>query len=98
LRIRLTVSLPLFFAEIQALLEAPWATAETDFAYPKTRGNRPPDFHKRLQCAAALTRLAADDKEVHRIVTEVTHLISPQSALQETKLASRVREMISASS
>ena len=30
---------PAFFAEIQDLLGAPWATAVTDFVYPKTRGD-----------------------------------------------------------
>jgi 2-polyprenyl-6-methoxyphenol hydroxylase-like FAD-dependent oxidoreductase len=37
-----------FFAEIQPLLEAPWAVAMTDLAYPQTRGERPPDFERRL--------------------------------------------------
>jgi 2-polyprenyl-6-methoxyphenol hydroxylase-like FAD-dependent oxidoreductase len=84
-----------FFAEIQSLLEAPWATAVTDFAYPKTRGDRLPDFHKRLQYGAALTRLAAKDPSVHRIVAEVTNLIRPQSALREPQLESRVTELMS---
>jgi hypothetical protein len=59
---------PLFFAEVQPLLEAPWATAVTDFVYPKTRGDRPPDFEKSLKYGAALIRLAADDPSVHLIV------------------------------
>jgi 2-polyprenyl-6-methoxyphenol hydroxylase-like FAD-dependent oxidoreductase len=37
-----------FFAAIQGVLAAPWATAENDFIYEKTRGQRPNDFQQRL--------------------------------------------------
>ncbi len=37
-----------FLAEIQPLLETPWAVAMADLVYPQTRGERPPDFEKRL--------------------------------------------------
>jgi 2-polyprenyl-6-methoxyphenol hydroxylase-like FAD-dependent oxidoreductase len=87
-----------FFAEVQSLLEAPWATAVSDFVYPKTRGDRPQDLHKRLQYGGALTRLAAEDDSVHKIVAEVTHLIRPQSALSEPQLAARVTDLMQASS
>jgi hypothetical protein len=52
-----------FITEIQHPLESPWATAETDFVFPKTRGCRPPDLQERLRYGAALTRLAAEDPE-----------------------------------
>jgi 2-polyprenyl-6-methoxyphenol hydroxylase-like FAD-dependent oxidoreductase len=87
-----------FFAEVQSLLEAPWATAVSDFAYPKTRGDRPQDLAKRLQYAGALTRLAAEDASVHKIVVEVTNLLRPQSALSESPLAARVTDLMQASS
>jgi 2-polyprenyl-6-methoxyphenol hydroxylase-like FAD-dependent oxidoreductase len=80
-----------FFAEVQGLFEAPWAVAMTDFAYPKTRGDRPPDLQQRLQYGAALTRLAAEDATVHKLVAEVNHLLRPQSALRDPQLADRVR-------
>ena len=38
-----------FFAAIQDFLAAPWAVAESDFIYEKTRGQRPNDFHQRLK-------------------------------------------------
>ena len=86
-----------FFAEVQGLLEAPWATAESDFAYPKTRGDRPVDLDKRLQFGGALTRLAAEDPAVHRLVAEVNSLVRPQSALRDPELRSRVNELMAAS-
>jgi 2-polyprenyl-6-methoxyphenol hydroxylase-like FAD-dependent oxidoreductase len=88
---------PAFFAEIQDLLGAPWATAVNDFVYPKTRGDRPPDFQQRLQYGIALTRLAAEDPSVHKTVTEVTHLLRPQSALRDPVLADRVKAIMTAS-
>ena len=87
---------PDYLSRIQDLLEAPWAVALTDFVFPQTRGARPPDLEKRLQYGAALTRLAAEDPETHRIVMEVRHLIRPQSALREPELARRVTALMAA--
>jgi 2-polyprenyl-6-methoxyphenol hydroxylase-like FAD-dependent oxidoreductase len=83
-----------YLVRIQDLLEAPWAVAQTDFVHPQTRGARPPDFEKRLQYGAALTRLAAEDPETHRILIEVRHLLRPQSALREPGLARRVAALM----
>jgi 2-polyprenyl-6-methoxyphenol hydroxylase-like FAD-dependent oxidoreductase len=77
-------------------LEAPWATAITDFVYPQTRGERPPDFDKRLQYGAALTRLAAEDAEAHKLLFEVSNLLKPHSALREPELANRVMALMAA--
>jgi len=88
---------PAFFTEIQHLFEAPWATAMTDFAYQKTRGDRPPDLPQRLQYGAALTRLAAEDAAVHKIVAEVNSLLRPQSVLRDPVLADRVKAVMIAS-
>ena len=85
-----------YLAEIQACLEAPWATAVSDFVHPLTRGERPPDFDKRMQYGMALTRLAAEDADVHKTLAEVTHLLKPQSALREPKLTSRVTALMAA--
>jgi 2-polyprenyl-6-methoxyphenol hydroxylase-like FAD-dependent oxidoreductase len=87
---------PDYLSRIQDLLEAPWAVAQTDFVFPQTRGARPPDLEKGLQYGAALTRLAAEDPETHRIVMEVRHLIRPQSALREPELARRVTALMAA--
>jgi 2-polyprenyl-6-methoxyphenol hydroxylase-like FAD-dependent oxidoreductase len=83
-----------FFAEIQPLLETPWAGAMADLVYPQTRGERPPDFERGLQYTRALMRLAAEDAETDRILFEVRALLRPWSALREPELASRVMAMM----
>jgi 2-polyprenyl-6-methoxyphenol hydroxylase-like FAD-dependent oxidoreductase len=83
-----------FFIEIRPLLEAPWAVAAYDLVYPQTRGERPPDFEKKLQYTRALMRLAAEDYEIDKIVFEVRSLLKPQSALRDPELASRVMSMM----
>ena len=83
-----------FLAEIQPLLETPWAVAISDLVYPQTRGERPPDLERRLQYAGALMRLAAEDAEVDKLLAEVRSLLKPQSALREPELASRVMALM----
>jgi 2-polyprenyl-6-methoxyphenol hydroxylase-like FAD-dependent oxidoreductase len=83
-----------FFAAIQDTIATPWAVAVTDFVYPATRGVRPADLAQRLQYGAALTRLAAEDPEVHRLTAEVSQLLKPQAALREPALAARVMSLI----
>ena len=83
-----------FLAEIQPLLETPWAAAMADLVYPQTRGVRPPDFEEKLQYTRALMRLASEDAEADKILAEVRSLLKPQSALREPELASRVMSMM----
>lgn len=83
---------PAFFTAVQELLEAPWSVAESDFAYPRNRGHRPPDLDDRFRFGAALTSLAAEDPAVHALVVDVTSLVRPQSALGDPELRRRVNE------
>ncbi len=83
-----------FFAGIQSAIETPWGVAVTDFVYPATRGIRPPDLAQRLQYGMALTKLAAQDPEVHLLTAEVSQLLKPQAALREPTLAARVVSMM----
>jgi 2-polyprenyl-6-methoxyphenol hydroxylase-like FAD-dependent oxidoreductase len=76
-----------FLAEIQPLLETPWAVAMADLVYPQTRGDRPPAFEKELRYAQALMRLAVEDAGADKILAEVRSLLKPQSALREPELA-----------
>ena len=66
----------------------------SDLVYPQTRGERPPDFERKLQYTRALMRLAAEDPETDRILFEVRSLLRRQSALSEPRLASRVQAMM----
>jgi 2-polyprenyl-6-methoxyphenol hydroxylase-like FAD-dependent oxidoreductase len=79
-----------FFAAIQDTIATPWGVAVSDFVYPATRGVRPADLAQRLQYGVALTKLAAQDPEVHRLTAEVSQLLKPQAALREPALVARV--------
>jgi 2-polyprenyl-6-methoxyphenol hydroxylase-like FAD-dependent oxidoreductase len=83
-----------FFAAIQDTIATPWGVAVSDFVYPATRGVRPADLAQRLQYGMALTRLAAQDPEVHRLTAEVSQLLKPQAALREPALAARVMSLM----
>jgi 2-polyprenyl-6-methoxyphenol hydroxylase-like FAD-dependent oxidoreductase len=79
-----------FFTAIQSTIEAPWGVAQSDFVYPATRGVKPPDFKKRMHYNIGLTKLAAQDSEVHKLLAEVQNLLKPPSVLREPALATRV--------
>ena len=83
-----------FFAAIQPTIETPWGVAQSDFVYPATRGVRPADFRQRIQYNIALTKLAAQDFEVHKLLAEVQHFLKPQSTLREPALAARVMALV----
>ena len=86
-----------FFAAVQDLLAAPWATAESDFVHEKTRGRRPNDFRQRLNFTSALLRVAAEDATVHQVMSEVSHLVKPSSALRDPQIVSRLAALLAAS-
>jgi 2-polyprenyl-6-methoxyphenol hydroxylase-like FAD-dependent oxidoreductase len=81
---------PTFFAEVQTLIETPWSVATLDFVFPDTRGQRPADFETTLKFGIALTRLAAEDPDVHRLTLEVQHLLKPRSVYRDPSLMQRV--------
>jgi 2-polyprenyl-6-methoxyphenol hydroxylase-like FAD-dependent oxidoreductase len=80
----------IFFAEMQTLIETPWSVATLDFAFPETRGQRPADFETTIKFGTALTRLAAEDPEVHRLTVEVQHLLKPRTVYRDPNLMQRV--------
>ena len=81
---------PAFFAEVPTLIETPWSVATLDFAFPNTRGQRPADFEMTRNFGIALTRLAAEDPAVHKLVVEVQHLLKPRSVYRDPTLVQRV--------
>ena len=46
---------------------------------------------------AALQRLASEDATVHQIMSEVSHLVKPSSALRAPEIVSRVSALMAAS-
>jgi 2-polyprenyl-6-methoxyphenol hydroxylase-like FAD-dependent oxidoreductase len=82
-----------FMAEAKSLIDTPWTMAAIpDLAYPDTRGDRPADLQRSLQFAGALSRLAARDEAVQRMLVEVWHMLKPRSILQDRELMQRVEE------
>jgi 2-polyprenyl-6-methoxyphenol hydroxylase-like FAD-dependent oxidoreductase len=81
---------PAFFAEVQTLIETPWSVAMLDFVFPNTRGQRPADFETTLKFGIALTRLAAEDPDVHKLTAEVQNLLKPRSVYRDPALVQRV--------
>jgi 2-polyprenyl-6-methoxyphenol hydroxylase-like FAD-dependent oxidoreductase len=81
---------PAFFTDVQSVIETPWAVAQFDFAFPDTRGQRPANFDTTLRFGMALTRLAAEDPAVHKLMLEVQHLLRPRSAYTDPVLIQRV--------
>jgi hypothetical protein len=84
-----------FFAQARHIIETPWISAAVpDFIYPDTRGGRPADFRQQLQVAMAMTKLAARDPAVHKLVAEVTHLLKPNSVFQEPERRAQLQGII----
>jgi phytoene dehydrogenase-like protein len=57
-------------------------------------GQRPPDLDGMLKLRRAFNRLAAADPAVHKLTTEVGHLLKPRSVLRDPGLAERVQAMM----
>ena len=85
---------PTFFEAVQSLIETPWSVAISDFMFPDTRGQRPPDFETTLKFGIALTQLAAEDAAVHKLTAEVQNLLKPRSAYGDPALIKRVRAVM----
>jgi len=82
---------PDFFAKAAEVIATPWAlAAASDFAFPKTVGQRPPNLEEGARYFAELDALAAEDPVVQRLISEVIQLAKPLSALSEEPLRSRV--------
>ena len=47
-----------------------------------------------MQYNIGLTKLAAQDSEVHKLLSEVQNLLKPPSALREPALATRVMALL----
>jgi len=82
---------PVFFAKAAEVIATPWAlAAASDFAYPKTTGDRPADMVESARYFASLDSLVGEDIQVHRLVSDVFNLAKPLSVLYEEPLRSRV--------
>ncbi|WP_424630355.1 NAD(P)/FAD-dependent oxidoreductase [Bradyrhizobium sp. SYSU BS000235] len=80
-----------FLARVAAILQTPWdMSTNTDFAFPKTRGQRPENFADMQEFDAALFRAAVVDPVVQRAFVDVAQLLQPGSILQEPDIKERI--------
>lgn len=84
-----------FLAEVEPVVRDTWTmTTSFDFALPQTTGERPTDLQATLAYMTRLGSLAGQDKEIHKLLLEVRHLLKPAKLLRETWLARRVNEAL----
>jgi 2-polyprenyl-6-methoxyphenol hydroxylase-like FAD-dependent oxidoreductase len=84
-----------YFAEVARIVDTPWAQAAIpDFVHPDTRGERPADFEQTLKFGMALGKLAASDPAVHRLTSEVQHLLKPRSVYRDPELVQKVMAVL----
>jgi hypothetical protein len=77
-------------SEAALLVGDAWAmSAVPDLIYPQTRRERPDDFDRVLGFASALTRVAAGDAAVHKLMFEVQRLLKPRSVYRDPSLVER---------
>ena len=82
-----------FLAEATPLIETRWMMAAIpDFVFQETRGERPADLEERLRFAGALSRVAAPDAAVQRLMIEVWHMLRSRSAYQDPELVRLIEE------
>jgi len=69
----------------------PWSVALLDFVFPIRRGQRPADFEITLKFGIAMTRLAAEDPDVHKLTAEGPKIYwKPRSVYRDPALVQRV--------
>jgi 2-polyprenyl-6-methoxyphenol hydroxylase-like FAD-dependent oxidoreductase len=80
-----------FFPKAAEVIASPWLlAAASDFVYPQTTGERPPNMEDGGRYFAALDTIVAEDPAVHRLVVEVFQLARPLWDLTSDPLRSRV--------
>jgi 2-polyprenyl-6-methoxyphenol hydroxylase-like FAD-dependent oxidoreductase len=84
----------IYFQKLAAVLDAPWSVAVSDFVYPETTGTRPENFEQTLKFAGGLLRLAVQDPEVHKLMTEVQQMLKPPSVYADPELRRRIAQVM----
>jgi 2-polyprenyl-6-methoxyphenol hydroxylase-like FAD-dependent oxidoreductase len=80
-----------YFPKAAEVIASPWIlAASSDFVYPQTTGERPPNMQEAARYFAALDSLVTEDPAVHRILVEVFQLARPLADLTVDPLLSRV--------
>jgi 2-polyprenyl-6-methoxyphenol hydroxylase-like FAD-dependent oxidoreductase len=80
-----------FMSQVGAVLQAPWQMgANSDFAYPGTRGERPEHYEESQRFEAALMLAAVADPVVQTAFSDVLQLVEPFDLLQDPDIQRRI--------
>jgi 2-polyprenyl-6-methoxyphenol hydroxylase-like FAD-dependent oxidoreductase len=80
-----------YFPKAAEVIASPWIlAASSDFAYPQTTGERPPNMEDGARYFAALDSIVSEDPAVHRLLVEVFQLARPLWDLTAEPLRGRV--------
>lgn len=92
---RLDAVAPAYLPRAAEVSRQAWSLAAlVDLEYPRTKGERPPNFDKVLQGSEAMRRAAALHPEVQSLRFEIGNLVKPDSAARSGSAARLVaREM-----
>jgi hypothetical protein len=86
---------PDFLTKAEKLVGEPWAmSAIPDFIYPETTGVRPEDLEERLNFQRSFGRLAARDRSVFKLLSEVRNLLKPITVLDDPSIVSKVEKEV----
>jgi hypothetical protein len=86
---------PDFLTKAEKLVGEPWAmSAIPDFIYPETTGVRPEDLEERLNFQRGFGRLAARDRSVFKLLSEVRNLLKPITVLDDPSIVSKVEKEV----
>ena len=83
-----------YFQNLAAVLDAPWSVAVSDLIYPETTGTRPEHFAESMKFAAGLLRLAVQDPDIHKLMTEVQQLLKSPSVYNDPDLRRRISQLM----
>jgi 2-polyprenyl-6-methoxyphenol hydroxylase-like FAD-dependent oxidoreductase len=79
-----------YLPEAVAASAGAWRAAVTsDFAYPQTTGERPPDLDERFRFRRAVRELMITDAELHRLAVRVQQMLEPASVLAREDVLAR---------
>lgn len=84
-----------YFPVASNVVSTPWVQAgNADFAYPQTIGVRPANLEATQAYGRALTELAFEDPDVHKLVFEVMQLIRSRDAFRDPALIARIMPLV----
>lgn len=83
-----------YLERIEAVIDDPWAMSSVpDLIYPETRGERPENLQQMLEYQFALCKAATRDPALHKLYSEVLHLMKPASAVNLPEVMEKVKRL-----